>query len=369
MAADVVIRRPEPPETGVVVAAPGRGRLARELAQINNHIRGHGMHIVPAHYPGLYLTSSTPAALHYRMEPQGHAVHRLWAIVAHQEEPGGGIVAAQLQVTFPSGETTTFPPDVLTGLALQAPRLFLETLSAKSDSLTSLEVWFERKSGTSAVTIETVSCFDLPRATLTLDLQDQGVDLETCRAGQAVFDGPNHSLGGVAEALQRAWPRRTLFEQSFPAIEIDSGSWTDLFSFPVPTTPHKTGRTDTDLVCRWDVRMYAGDGSTAGEARITSGVAANTDTLTIAAGTTSGAWLGPGEITLACEDVDADDGLQGSSVQETIQVAVRRTAGTAPLYVTAAEVWEPDTFPGYLLTEEGGYLLLEDGGRIQLESL
>lgn len=366
MAANVQYKRPEPYESQVVVSAPGRGRLARELGALANYVRGKGMQVVPAHRPGIYLSSTTPVSAYFRTEPSGFAIARLWVVVAHQEEITGGIVGAELQLTFPNATTAIFAPDVLTGLATLAPRFFIEELSAKSYAQEDFAIEFQRKSGTSAVTIESLACFEMPRAVLALDSVDEGVDLETVRSGQAIYDGANESLGAVAESLSNSWARRTLFAQSFPELEVDSGSWTDLFTLAPTVVPHKTGRADTELVCRWDVRVRAGDGSTGGEVRITSGVDGNTDTLTLAVGATSDAWLGPGSITLRCEDVDTIDGLPGSSTWETVQVAVRRTAGTAPIYVTATAVWEPRELPLRIRITRSGAIRQTRSGAIRV---
>lgn len=370
MAADVPYKRPEPSEAQVVVSGPGRGRLARELAQLAHYCRSHGMQLIPEFYPGLVLDSGTAKYTFHRTEPQGLAVTRLWVFLVSMEEPGPSATPADVTVTLPTGTTADLTPTLLSGVNIGGHvNIVREDLTAplKSTSQVDLTVTYQRTSGTADVTIESVACFEMPRGVLSLDATDEGIDLETCRPGQPVYDDDHQSLGAVAEVLANTWPRRTLWEQSFPELEVDSGSWTDLFELAVPVIPHKRGRTSTDLPCKWDVRVRAADGTTAGEVRITTTRQALTDTLTLSTGSTSAAWLGPGDITIDCEDVDTIDGLQGSSNWEKVQIAVRRTAGSGVIYVSAVAVWEPDDTEAYLLLEDGAFVLLEDGSYIGLE--
>lgn len=344
MSASVPFKRTEPAISDIIVSGPGRGRTWREATSLYHWIRAHGMQIIPAHYPGIYLTTATPQSVYYRMAPQGQAIARMWVIVLRQEEPSGAAAAAEVQVNFPSGAVATYRPTVLTGLALDAPRIFYEPLALadKTSVRTDLALSFERKTGSTAVTVECVSCFEVPRAVLTQDASDLGIDLETLRPGQPVFDIANESFAALVRNLAATWPRRSLLQQSFPEIEVDSSSWTDLFVLPIPVLPHKGQRNDSTLACKWDIRARVEDGTTNGELRITTGRSANQRTLPIGLGETAHAWLGEDDITLDAETTAVDDGLPGASDFETVQFAGRRTAGSGRLFIQSVAVWEPD---------------------------
>lgn len=370
MSAELPLARPEPAIGEVVVGAPVRGRLARELAHLVNWTRGHGQQLIPAHSPRLIVQNGTPQTLRYRVEPAGMAIARVWAFALSQPEAfSGGTTPCRLQITTPDGTNHDAHPVTSIGGSggdVGAEMIVIEDLSAKSDLLQTLEVAIEIKAGTASATIESVACWELPRAILTLDTWDRGVDLETCRAGQPIYDGEGYSLGAISRGLYYTQPRRHLIEWSGPWCEIASGSWVDLTELVEPCIPRKILRADTTTRCRWTV-YYKTDSGTAGEVRVTSGIDATVETATLADTSGSGTMLAEQTIDLRCEDPTTVDGLPGGA-WETVQFAVRRTSGAGTIYVAARYVWEPDDVPGFLLAEDGSYLLLEDGSRIVLES-
>ena len=369
MSSAVPYKRTEPTLADVIVGAPTRAKTWREAVQLYHWLRAHGMQIIPASYPGLYLSDGTPASLYYRFQPSGVAIARMWSIVLHQDQPGGGTAPSRVEVTFPNSDTAVYYPTVFVGRTRAPARLYVEdlTLADKSTEIDSLELAFERKSGGTNVTVESVSCVEVPRAIINETPTDLGVELESIRPGQAIYDIDYRSLGGLTAHAIQTWPRRSLLQQSFPELEVDSASFQGLFQLPHPVLPHKELRADTTYTAKWNVRVRTADGSTGGEVRITSGRNANTDTLTIPTGQTTAAWLTDGDIELDCEDPSAVDGLPGSSDFETVEFAVRRTAGSGVIYVSAVAVWEPDATEGFHLMEDGNYMLQEDGSRMKLE--
>lgn len=350
--------------TEVVVGAPVRGRLGRELAHMLHWCRGHGMNVIPMHRPGIQV-AGTAVTLRYRMEPQGHALSRMWLVWLSQPEAfTGGTTPCTLTLTLPTTTAYTISPDVNIGTADAAPILFREDLAAKSDDEQELAITLERTAGTATATVLAVGCWELPRTQLTLDSYDRGVDIETCQAGQPLYDSINQSIGALAEHWPRTWPRRSLVQWSGPWLEVNSGSFVDLLTLAEPVFAHKAGRNDQDLVCKWAV-YYKTDASTAGEIRVTTGIDGNTDTVSLAE-ETSGAWSTTSTITIRSDDPTTADGTGGT--METVQWAVRRTSGAGKMYVSARCLWEPVTVTSYLMTEVGEYLLQEDGSRIVLEA-
>lgn len=363
MSAELPLARPEPSLTDIVVGAPVRGRTARELAHLLHWCRAHGMQVVPGHRPGVEV-AGTPVTLSYQTEPQGHAIARVWCFVVSQPEPfTGATTPVRMSVTLPNAEGHPVGASATIGIAELAGTVLVEELTAKSDDLETLTIVFEREAGTATATVESVSCFELPRAVLTQnDFYDRGVDLERCQAGQAIY---TESLSAIAEGLARTWPRRTLFEWAGADLEVDSGSFVDLFVLPIPALPHRTLRADTVTTCRWTVR-YRTEAGTSGEVRITTGIDGTTDTIALA-DLASAAFVTYSEIDLRCEDPGTEDGLPAGG-WETVQVAVRVTGGSGSIFVSAVAVWEPVSVDSFLLQEDGSYLLQEDGSRIKLES-
>lgn len=346
MSAPVPWKRSEPPISEVQVSAPVRAQTWRELGSILHWIRAHGMHVVPAHSPQLYLTSNgVSEVLHYRVKPQGLAITRVWAIQCRQEDWTGG-TASSVEITLPSGQTATTSPVLHTGFATGGHVLTLrEDLAAKSAAQVDLDLTFEKKSGTTSVWVESVTCYELPRAVLTLGPTDEGVDFETLRPGATIFDSTNRSVGAVAELLAGSQPRRSLWQQAFPDLVSDPGAaanptaWVDLLPLPVPILPSRDGVADSTHTIAWDVYAAVSAAPTTFEVRITTTINAVTDAITIA-GVTSPAWHGPGSVAPDCEDPTTSDGLPLGGL-EGAQVAVRRTAGAGSIAVGSLAAWEP----------------------------
>ena len=344
MAAIVPVKRTETIIGDVVVGAPVRGQTWREMGMLLAWLRGHGMQLIPAHYPGLEIsTSSSPESLYYRVKPQGLGIQRVWAITLRREE-SAATSAPEMTVTLPGSGVTTLIPGIHTGLG--EGRYILTETVAKSSAEADLVLTFERVSGAVTVFVESVACWELPRAVLTLNATDYGVDFETLRPGAAIYDDVNQSLGAVCEnlALATTQPRRMLLEQSFPAVESDPGgagnptAWVDIFVLPVPIFPRRVAVGATTFTITWNVYANVQGAGDTFEVRLTSGVNANTATITIA-GVTTAAWASNSTLEVDCEDPAKEDGVPGTG-QETIQVAVRRTAGTGKVTLRSVAAWE-----------------------------
>lgn len=361
MSAELPYARPEPSPTEITVGAPVRGRLAREAAHLVHYARAHGMQVIPAHAPMLRIDDGSPYPLYWTTEPSGYAIARVWVLSISQEEAQGDVYA-RMAVALPDTLTRTVHPTLVTGTD-PTSWVFVEDLGAKTSAPTQLFAGFQRTAGGAAVTVEGIACWELPRAILALDSTDDGIDVETCQAGQPIYDAANRSLGEVARGVASTWPRRSLVQWSGAPLEVDSGDWVDLFALPIPCIPHKTLRADSHLECVWRV-LFSTDTGTSGEVRVTTGIDATTDTLALGDGSLG--WTESGAIEIRCEDLSDAAGKPGGA-WETVQFAVRRTGGSGSIYVVAVSLWEPDLEARYLLLEDGGYVLLEDDGRIELE--
>ena len=347
MSAPVPYKRTYTQINDILISEPVRAQTWRELGMQLHWLRAHGMQIIPCHAPQVSIASTaTPESLFYKVKPQGLAIARVWVFQFRQEEWTDAGVPAELKITLPTGGTSTIYPPVRTGIG-GTGTILQEVLSSKSSAETDLELKFERISGTENVTIESVTCYELPRAVLALDGTDLGVDFETLRPNASIFDSTNRGLGAVAENLTDAvsWPRRMLWQQSFPLIDSDPGgagnptAWVDLFTLPVPILPRRVAVGDTTFTVTWNIRLVVAGAGDTYEARITTGNNADTNTLTFA-GITTEAWgVSNGTVALDCEDVGTADGVPSGGL-ETVQIAVRRTAGTGKVSVRSVACWE-----------------------------
>lgn len=338
MAATVPWKRTNPRYQEIQVGTPIRGRLWRELGLLLHWARAHGMHVVPAHHPGIQVSSGGFEILNYRVHPQGLAIARIWSIVLRGEDPGGSGTFGRATITYPNGTSEVRVPLIETGLALLGNEsVYVEALAAKSAALTSLDLTIEHTGGSSAFWIESVSCVELPRAVLELDATDLGVDLESVFPGQPIYDTNYRSAGGIARGWASTQPRRSLVQQWFAPVEITSTSWTNVFTLPHLIVPRKDGRSDTNRELTWD--CWAGaDAGTKGEYRIVTGIDANTDTLGVATGATAG-WLGTSTVEARCEDLSEPDGLPGGS-DESVTLQGRVTSGAGAITAQGFSVWE-----------------------------
>jgi hypothetical protein len=319
------------------------------------------MQIIPAHRPGVRV-AGTPVTLRYRTEPQGHALSRLWAISFWQGEPA---YAGQLVVTLPSGATAALIPVTLRGFTRERLALIREDLTLKSDAEGTIPILLTNNFPATPARILSVACWEMPRTQLTLDSYDRGVDVETCQAGQPIYDSINQSLGAIAEHWARTWPRRTHIQWSGPSLSQNGSSFVDLFTLSIPVLPHKTYQDSTTLECKWGV-WYSTDAGVAGEARITTDIDGNSDTIVLPEDT-NGAFVS-GTITARCGDPSRPDGLVSGGSWEGVQVAIRTTSGAGSVHIDSVMMWEPVTVLSYLMTEDGDYLLQEDGSRIVIEN-
>jgi len=338
MAATVPWKRTNPRYQDIQVGAPVRARTWRELALLYHWLRGHGHHVIPAHCPAVELSSGGSETFRYNIVPSGRSIHRVWGFVLRQEIPANPPTAATCTITLPDSSVVTLHPTTADGLTGISRRLFVEALASKSSTPGEIALTVAHTAGTAKVWVESICCFELPRAVLELDATDLGVDLETLRPGQPIVDDSYESAAEVAHSLASTKPLRNLVQLWFPKLVFNSGSWTDAFPIPVPALPRKGQRSDTTKSCKWDVYARVTDGSTAGDVRITTGRSANTDTLTVSS--TSWSWLGTSDIELDCEVMTASDGLPGSSARETVQLAVQRTSGTGDIEVQGLRVAE-----------------------------
>lgn len=329
-------KRTAPQLDDIQVGAPVRGRTWREMALLLHWVRAHGQQVVPAHCPAVTIAPSNSHTLTYKFKPGGLAIARVWFIVLRSENPPGAAIA---DVTFPGGSTVTFSPPVETGLGDGGRRIFVEELAGKSSAETTAQITVAHAGAGADIYIDTVCCFELPRATLTLDATDYGLDVETLRPGQPIYDSTHRSAGALAAPVASTWPRRHLFSQAFSPLEVNTGVWTDLHALPIRIVPKKVGRSDTTFEITWDVLARATDGSTGGEVRITSLIDGTTKTVTVPTGSTTFAWRGTSTLEVRCEDLGEPDGLPGGS-WEGVTFDCRRTAGTGGIQVAGWQGWE-----------------------------
>ena len=336
MAASVPYSRTNPHRASIVASESTRSRLFRDSGLLLHWVRAHGLQLIPAHRPAVELAPTESATLRYRVHPSGRAIARVWVLGLRQETATGSDQSVLLDVSFPDSVVTMAPASVTAFGGIISQRVYVEELTAKSGAAEDVELFVEHTTGTLDAYIETVACFEVPRALLTLDENDRGVDLETVRPGAPMYAGEEASVLGLVTGWGDTRVQRTLWSQAWPQIETTSGSFVDCFDLAVPVLPARRFASVSTALVEWWAYGSASNGTTAGEVRLAS-ASGGTSTVSMPTGSASGAWLARGVIELDCERLSDSEGLP-SGGQEMVQLAFRRTAGAGSVRLQGIHV-------------------------------
>lgn len=349
MAAPVPQERPGITDGDVRISSPVRGRTWRDLAHLQHWIRAHGQQLIPAHAPQCLVPDDDIAELRYRMHPSGRAIARVWEIVLRGSQDDGGPTPetglTQITIAFPSGAVVSTIAQAWRSAEWARPLVYVEALAAKDGALTELLLTLESDGGWAVV--ESVACWELPRAALTVgDATDLGIDVDSLRVGAPIFDdgaADARSVTAIASGLAQSECRRVLHAHAFEPVSITSGSLVDLYALPVPLVPRKIRRTDTTAALWVAIYAYVTDGSTEGYIAIEtpSGGQIEID-VTSTTPTWLGTELGSGTLTALCEDLSTADGAPSGGI-DTMAVKVQRTTGSGALVIESVCVWEGPT--------------------------
>jgi hypothetical protein len=325
------VRRIVPISDSVQVGKAVASAQWSSLGELANYLRGHGVMIVPSQTPIVGADStggvsvpglSTTVTIGYRVRPSGRAIARVWAfeVIGAIAAGGRGTITVNGQsVAVSAGNITADPNRVF---------VLFET-ATKTSSLTDLDVTMQATAG--ALYLTSVTCWELPRAQLTKDATDLGVDLGTLDPRRPILDRDYESVAGVCEALAGADGRRgTLVAWCGRLVETTSGSFVDVFELPARIVPPKVGYSDTTRTVSWSV-YAACDVGTTGEAQVVDGLGGASTALSITS--TTGAWL-DGSKSFRCEDISQSNGLISGLTFETIQLQIRVASGAGKVYVT-----------------------------------
>lgn len=318
-------------EVGRAVAALTWASLG-ELAQ---YVRGRGAVLVPMHCPNVILDAAarggypSSTTLAYRTQPSGRAVGRIWAL----EVLAVGGTTGRATVTPAAGTAREVSAGPLTSSA-ERTFVLLET-PAKGTTVDTVGLSITATAG--RLVIVGVACWELPRAQLTKDATDLGLDLGTVDPDRPIWARDYESVNGVARAIAASDGRRVgLASWCGPRLTFASGTFADAFELPLRVVPPRVGPSDVTRLCSWDAIAWC-DASTAGEIRI---VTSSGTSSAVAVTATSAWWLSAVQtFAIACEDASDPFGLPGGTFA-TVQVEVRRTSGAGNVYLAGFNLWD-----------------------------
>lgn len=311
--------RPEPALNGLKVGLEPTSLFWADVADACNYLRGIGSVLVPACTPEIQLTSGSET-LRFRTRPSGRQIARVWVVkVRSGNQPGRARATVTADGTSVDVIASAYTIDSA-GIAIVVGTASKTTAATE---ITCTVTWLE---GT--VVIDSIECWELPRALLTQDATDLGVDVSSLDPDRPIVDRAYESFGGIGAALSAADGRRIGLAHGW--LPVCSFTTADTyFETGIRIAPPKLGVSDTTRVC--DVNVYARvtNGTTVGRVRAVrqDGTASAWQSITA----TTFAWI-EWTHTFKCEDMATGDGIP-SGTWETLTFEFEVTSGAGSIEV------------------------------------
>lgn len=335
MAAVPPIARPEPATARIYSGGPvSSPDTWSQLANLANWSRACGACLVPSYNPARTILSAATEVFRFRVKTRNVAVQRVW------------LVSLRTTATSPTNVDIKAPASTGTVQTVAASRnherlspvVYVETLSAKSTAESEINI--EIKPISQSVVVESIMCFEMPRAVLTQDSTDYGVDLETVRPRSPIWEVANVSAEGVYNALANLDARRVgIFHWSVPeggALVRSSGTPLDVLALATPVQAPKINSASTFSV-KWSAyaKMAGGGTGTVYVSTSNSGVA---DNVSITSATF--AWTTSRSVSIGADNFADADGRY-SSVWDSLQFQWSGD-GSNNCSLAALSVWVDD---------------------------
>jgi hypothetical protein len=301
-------------------------------ARLQNHIASRGRVLVPAFRPDhVAVASKTAYTYALRVVPSYQALVRRWRVAVQ--------CATQVDVSINGGTAAVDPSpgDFADIGAASLPRGITidEVLGSQTSAESAATVTI---TGDSVPTVDSIECFELPRAFIASDANELGVELPPLRSSLPIQAAAFTNL--YAGAMNADAGRRVLFQWAVPyevaaststtyAASTASATFGDVFSVAKPCIVRKKFNDGNDYTA-CNARVFAWvSGGGSGQFRVITGEG---DSSVVTITNTSPAWSS--EVTDALvlhEDLTAADGLPGG--YDDVQFEFRATSGT--LYVAS----------------------------------
>ncbi len=322
------------PYAGVQSGRPPRGGFAQwgAFAEQANHLLGRGGSLIPWSCIDSDLTVGGTSTLRFRVLPRYAATHRMWRIALSTAGAGGRVFG---KFTDPSGGFVDFS---LGGTTVRTIGI-LEEISARTASETELApTFYVDPASTKTGRVVAISCIEMPRPELALDLNDWGVSVPTCAPGAEISEGTTgYSVGALGYAVEEAQfiaQRNGLFQwavDTASAKSTTSAGYTRVFT--LGADPIVLGRQlyrgEVVRTVKARARARSGAGTT-GNIRFTM-TSGDSVVLAVTSGMAA-TWLG-GDLDIDCDDFTAGTTGARRSPGDKCVIEWQRTGGPNSVFL------------------------------------
>lgn len=327
-----------------------RGATWSTAAALTNWVLGRGAQLIPAYTPGptnadvpdYAMSAGSTYTFQYYFRPRYQAVQRIWCFtLSGSNNP--------VTITVPAGGTSvtaTARPRETT-----QPVRVVESLSAQSDTEASVSITIAPT--VASTWLDSVSCFEVPRAFLTESTtNDRGNDTTELQHGQPVLYESVQPMVGTVTTAAAIGRRASLLQWSVPATVSGSTSTSfavsttstaaagvDVLDRAVPALARKTSLTGLTGSVRVRFLVWTNGLGTSGQIRFTSSENGSTSWIDVSSATTSPTWTSAATLTVDCEDPAAADGRQDATWDD-MNAQIRSADGVCRIYCAAISAWE-----------------------------
>ena len=345
MAAIVTVAHPGPVTvTAIKSGLPVLGTTHSGIARLTNWAQGRGMVNIPAYSPGNTIAAAANGSYFFRVTPRYQAIQRVWAFTLRSTSTTIDTTVA-IKVPYNAGSALA---TVVAGDDRDTLSTYIVVEDRASQSATEEEISCNLAVTGAGCVVESITCWDMPRAELAINANDDGVDLQTVAYRTPIREGTAESLGGEADAVVAALAacRRVLMQWALPATTSEARSITGtsygnaLGGGTSIILARKLYRSSTTGTLSAKVYAKTADTSDIADVRFTTTSGASATINIPAASHGNFAWFGaPLTFTADCEDLTVSDGRRSTRWDE-LTVEAKVTAGGDILYLASISVWE-----------------------------
>jgi hypothetical protein len=334
MSGIVLLQRQEPTPDDVLNGAPvSSGRQWYPEAYASNWLAGQGAILVPGVIVDKNVAAGATGVLHFRAKTRLQAIERIWTLVLRGATAGTSAVIKAPTSTGTAQSVTSV--DTARGFL---PITYREILSAQASAVTDLTIEIAATGGD--IEIDSITCFELARPILASDATDVGVNAQTMRPRERIYEGDGwESVTGATAGILACDPRRVgIYHWSVPTITpvTRNGAYTNLLTLAMPVLARKLNSGATTATVYWSAYAKVNAGS--GDVLLTTTQSAVSDSVNVTG--TSFAWTTKRAISISCEDMTAANGLQSAAFDD-LQIQIRGN-GADTLSLAAVSVWDEE---------------------------